>query len=129
MPSFPTGLGYALGDDLLTSPFFDSTWTLYYVDSVNGSDVTGTGTRRNPYATFATAYTFAAGNDMFILADNHAETIVTTTINTRTAIVGAGKSQGYPTATFTAASGLIFSIQTDFFVVRNVKFIGTAGVI
>lgn len=128
MPSFPTGLGYALGDDLLTQSFFDSHWTIVYVDSVNGSDATGYGSRGNPYATLAAAYA-AVGTDntIYILADNHAETIATQTITARTAVIGAGKSQGLPTATLTAASGTIFHIDTEVFVIRNVKLIGTTA--
>ncbi len=80
-----------------------TTGSYFFVDSGTGGDVTGNGTKENPYATvdFAVASTTADKGDVIIVMPGHAETMSTIVLDVAgITIVCLGNGRNKPVFTF-----------------------------
>lgn len=94
MPSWPSGIGQTLGDQLVTAAPLMTSYTTYFVYSTTGSDTTNTGLDPDsPFATISKAITTAGAACVIVCLSGHTETLTTTlTPAAGTLIVGAGST-------------------------------------
>jgi len=123
----PNGIGESLGDSLVTNEPLYMSGDVWYVDSESGSDAGGSAgqDRAAPLATLSQAVTNAADDDIVVLMSTHTEDIASTvTLSKRLTIVGAGQSEGKPTATLRLddASASLLDVQSDQVQLRNIYF-------
>lgn len=104
---FPNGLGASLGDQVVVGKPMRISGNVWYVDDSGTDAASPVGKNRwAPLATLAQAVTNAAGGDVIVLMDGHAETISgTLTITKNLTIVGEGQSDGKPTVKLTNGTG------------------------
>ena len=136
---YPDGFGEVTGTDPLSYAdkiyvTADGTADVYFVDSATGNDTTGTGTRSNPYATIAKAFTVAGNFDVIFVRAGHEETFTTTqTVSTSVIIIGEGEGDDRPLLTPSVPSnGNMWTVSAGA-VIRNLRFaastIATTGYI
>lgn len=121
----PNGIGQSVGDSLVTrSPLYTS-GSVWFVHGADGNDSWSGVNPTNPFATLAQAVASAGDDDIIVLMDNHAETIAASiTVSERLTIVGAGQSDGKPTAKLTAniAADELLDVTGNHVELRNIWF-------
>jgi len=125
----PSGFGEATGDSLVTSSPWYTSGSAIYVDSVNGDDSNSGLERLRPMKTFGAAVDSAFSGDFVVLAADFDETLTATqVVRSGITIVGAGSSNGQPTAklTMNSASGVLISLSSgggsEDVQIRNILF-------
>jgi hypothetical protein len=115
---FPTGIGEALGDLLVTCSrlYVNNTNGVWYVDSQTGDDGYDGLDRMKPFATLGTAVAASSDGDVIVMLSGHTETIDTTLDISNLTLVGAGSSGGLPTVKLTndQADGEMFDATPDY---------------
>lgn len=99
----PNGIGEVLGDPLVVAKPIALSGDIWYVNSATGTDGAAPAgkDREKPLATLGQAITNSAANDIIDLQDGHTEVLTAAiTISKSLTIVGAGFSNGKPTANF-----------------------------
>ena len=122
---YPNGLDPDGGNEMLTGKPFITSGDVWYVHATEGTDGSGSAgqNRSKPLATLAQAITNAAHEDIIVLKDGHTETVTSAwAVAKRLTIVGAGSSDGKPTAklTLNAASASMFTPSSDNVDLRNI---------
>lgn len=123
----PNGIGESLGDVLVTNEPLYMSGDVWYVSSEDGSDAGGTAgqNRAAPLATLGQAHTNASDGDIIVLAADHSETLTSgLTISKDVVIVGAGQSEGKPTAVLKMNDDneSLLSLTGDDIQLRNIYF-------
>lgn len=122
---WPYGLGQTLGYPLV----IQGTWLIasgdvWWVDSASGDDGNDGRSENAPLATLGQAHTNASSEDIVVLASTHDETLsAALSLTTPITVVGAGKSNGLPTAKLRmnhASAGI--SLSSSGCSIRNVYF-------
>ena len=122
---YPNGLDPDGGSELLTGKPFITSGDVWYVHATEGTDGSGAAgqNRSKPLATLAQAISNAAHEDIIVLKDGHTETVTSAwAVAKRLTIVGAGSSDGKPTAklTLNAASASMFTPSSDNVEMQNI---------
>ena len=126
MATWPHGLGQSLGDILVTGIPLLTSYSVAFVDSVNGNDTNDGKDPNNAYATLAHAVTAESGiAGIIVLMPGHNE-VMTATVTPPggTIIVGAGSSGGKPTVQLqmNASNTVMITGSAPGVQVRNIWF-------
>ncbi len=123
---YPGGLGYALGDEVMTQDVLYLPGTVYYGDNSNpNASDSNAGTKETlPWATLDKALTTVAAGSVVVLGAEHDETVAAdrTVSTARLSIIGAGSSGGDPTATLRFETHYLTFSGADF-QLRNVAIV------
>lgn len=125
---YPSGLGFSLGDTLVTGANLYSAGAIWYLDnsSANASDSNTGDDDFFPWSTLSHALSTAAAGDIVVVGAAHDETLAADlTCANRLTIVGAGSSGGNPTATFRVGAKFL-TMSANYTELRNLKFVCTS---
>ncbi len=126
MATWPEGLGQSLGDVLVTGSPLLTSFSVSFVDSVNGNDTNDGRDPNNAFATLSHAVTAESGTaGIIVLMSGHTE-VMTATVTPPAGciIVGAGSSGGRPTVklSMNASNTIMVTASNAGVQLRNIWF-------